>query len=92
MNEEEYGNWIDELVAQGVYTAELAEDFKIQRSLFESEFRARIEDGDDQLPGAVGFVADEPIEMDGAPRLVARAAAERPGRAIYFEALYAGLG
>jgi hypothetical protein len=87
MNEAEYRAWMDDLVAQGVYSFELAEDFKQQRALFETAYRVRI-DGDDRgLPGAVGFVAERPIEMESAPSLVASALEAHPGRAIYFESL-----
>jgi hypothetical protein len=92
MNEDEYREWIDELVGQGVYGIEVGEDFKRQRALFEETFRGRIDDGDGELPGAVGCVGDGAVAAPSAPLLVFQAARDNPGRAIYFESLSADLG
>lgn len=90
MNEDEYRDWIDTLVEQGVYSGELGEDFKRQRSLFETTHRRRINEGGRDLSGAVGYVADTQIEASSVRQLVLRAAEQSPGRAIYFESLSAG--
>jgi len=87
MNEAEYAAWIRELVDQGVYSPELGEDFIRQRAEFEQRFRSRIVAGDSDLPGAVGYAAEQPFEAPSAPELVARASQRYEGRAIYFESL-----
>lgn len=87
MNEAEYADWIFELVEQGVYDRELGADFIRQRELFELVYRRRIVEGDPELPGAVGLVADDKAEASDAPELVRYAARRYPGRALYFESL-----
>ncbi|WP_433167186.1 hypothetical protein [Kribbella sp. CA-247076] len=87
MNEGEFADWIQELVDEGVYSAELGRDFVDQRSLFEELFRLRILAGDPELPGAVGCVADEPIGAPSPNELVAAASERHEGRAIYFESV-----
>lgn len=87
MDQEDYEEWIDRLVAAGVYASDVGEDFKAQRRLFDAELRGSIQDG--AVHGAVGCVANVVLNEPTAPELVARASVDYPGRAIYFESVSA---
>jgi hypothetical protein len=83
MNEQEFLNWLQTLLAEGNLTNEQVADLRRQRELFDAE-RSIIET--QFLGHAVGYIADERWVEDSVPDLLDRAVSAFDGSCqLYFE-------